>query len=312
MKAVLIADFHIHSTPDWRFKWLSEFVDTLLDIQDKDYQGYDLYLLGDVLESRDNVSSKCLNLLIHLITNWKTGKVFWLTGQHDSWIPGHATLEGLEETGIVKIIDRDVYHDEKSNIWFVPYARKEQDYRSMLSKVPDGATLMTHMPIVEIIEMYGAKNVQGISLKEFDRFNQTYSGDIHKYHDFKKFFYIGAPSQRDWRDKGAEGIFATLVDGKFTRLETGCPVHIEVSDQKDIPKGVKCIIRSKKGVQIEDSPDILQSSTKVEIKAVSVRLEVVSESTIISDYTKKNPVEGIKPSILEESARSILKEAESA
>lgn len=311
-KCLLIADLHIHPTPDWRFEWLVNFVSDILKRQETEFKGFDLFLPGDVLESRDNVASKCLNLMIHLMMNWKQGDVIWITGQHDSYLPGRATLEALEETGKVKIIDREVFHHKKSGIWFVPFARKEEDYRRMLAEVPDGATVFTHMPIVEIIEMYGAKDVKGIRLKEFDRFRQTYSGDIHKFHDFPRFTYIGAPSQRDWRDKGVEGVIATLVDGTFTRIPVKHPVHLEVENESDIPKDQQCIIRTRRGIRLDDHHNVLGATTKVELKPDAVKIEVGSQDSVLEDYVKENPLESIKAEKLKEYARTKLKEAEVA
>lgn len=309
-QAVLLADLHLHPTPLWRFEWLVSFVDTLLEQQHTIYKGFDLYLLGDVTEARDNVDSRVLNLLIKLIANWKTGEVIWITGQHDSYLPGRATLEALEHTGTVKIVDREIFYHKKNDIWFVPFARQESDYRDMLAKVPDGATLMTHMPTVEIMEMFGAKGVKGISVKEFDRFKHSYSGDIHVFHDFPKFSYIGAPSQRDWRDKGVVGQIGTLVGDEFKRTPIKHPVHLEVENESEIPKDVQCILRVARGVISAGNINVLAATTTVELKPQSVKLGSVSQESVITDYVSKNKPEGIDPDDLSAYARETLKEAE--
>lgn len=252
-KALLLADLHLHHLPNWRLDWCAEFVDYLLNSFGKPDEACDLYILGDVIEIRDKVDSRILNILIKLIKNWGSGDVVWLSGQHDSYLPGKATLHELNgfklEKGQVFVVDNEVLN-HKGN-YFIPFQRRDEDYRKCLKQIPNDSIVLTHLPTKEIIEMYGAKDFEGISVKEFDRFKHTISGDIHKFYDFPKFSYVGAPSQRDWRDKGVDGQIATLEDGKFTRIPTTHPKHIEVADSKEIPTEGEYIVKTKRGTKIK-------------------------------------------------------------
>lgn len=310
MKVLLLADLHLHQSPAWRLDWLGKFIDQLLFEQHHAYKGYDLYLMGDVTEARDHLDARVANLLIKLLAGWKQGDVIWVCGQHDSYIPGHATFEAMRETGCCIVVDKEVYHHKKNDIWFVPFARQTAYYREMLALVPDNAIVMTHMPLKEIIEMYGGKVADGISVEEFNRFRHSYSGDIHKWYDFPKFTYIGAPSQRDWRDKGVVGVLGTLIDGTFARVPTKHPIHIEVEREEDIPKDVECILRVKPGVVAVAHHNVLATAPIVELKPQSVQVSTESVESVISAYIQKNPLSGFKSVAVQEYAQTALKEAE--
>ena len=290
-KSLLLADLHLHHLPKWRYEWCSEFIMKMLAKygNNKEQQTH-LYLLGDVLEIRDKVDSRVLNMLIKLIKNWCGGDVVWLSGQHDSYIPGKATLHELTdiklENGVVYVVDNKAFKHDGN--WFVPFQRRLEDYRECLNQVPDGVTVLTHIPTKEIIEMYGAKDVEGISVKEFSRFKQTISGDIHKFYDFPTLSYVGAPSQRDWRDKGVDGQIGWLVDGKFMREPTIHPKHIEIYSADEIPKEGEYIIKTKRGSNIS-AKNVLSvvETSNIDIESVDFKQPQL-ESEQLGLYLKEN------------------------
>ena len=309
MKALLLADLHLHHLPTWRLEWCEKFIDHILheygggklhvetdsssgarSLLNPSKHGLDLYILGDVLEIRDKVDSRVLNLLIKLVKGWRLGDVVWLSGQHDSYVPGKATLYELHDlnldNGRVIVVDNEVFKHHEN--WFVPYQRRDEDYRECLAKVPDDVILFTHMPVKEIIEMLGGKNVEGISVKEFSRFKLAISGDIHKFYDFPDLKYVGAPSQRDWRDKGVDGRIGILEDGKFDRVATTHPKHIEVGSAEEVPATGQYIIKTKRGLNIQAANIIATVETSA-IDIESVELQVSgSTSDQLSAYMKAN------------------------
>ena len=303
MTALIIADLHLHHLPAWRLEWCESFVSEVCNIYGaplkaeegfKSGDFFDLYILGDVLEIRDKVDSRVLNMLLRLFKNWHSGDVVWLSGQHDSYIPGVATLADLRDfkltNGRIYVVDNDVLYHRK--YWFVPFQRSLEDYRRCLDRVPNDSFVLTHMPTKEVIEMYGAKDVDGISIKEFSRFQSAVSGDIHKYYDFDELSYVGAPSQRDWRDKGVEGQIGILSDYVFERIPTVHPKHIEVSSSEEVPEDGTYIVRSKRGVSI-DAPNVIDSTETSDIKHDSFELTVggtVREK--LKTYFKASPPPG--------------------
>ena len=285
-KNLLLADLHLHTLPSWRYEWCKKFVDDLL--KSKEYEH--LYILGDAIEIRDKVDSRTLNLLIKLLTQWKCGDVVWLSGQHDSFIPGYATLHEMDGIGIKKgniyVVDNEVFeHDDN---YFIPYQRQDENYLELLKQIPSDKIVFTHLPVKEMIELFGATNVKAISLKKFKRFKMVISGDIHKFHDFENFHYVGAPSQRDWRDRGVEGQIGVLDGDKFYRVPTEHPKHIEVTKASDIPEKGEYIIKTPRGQNITAS-NVIQAMEKSDIDVESIELTTsynVEEQ--INSYIKEN------------------------
>ena len=307
-QALLLADLHLHHLPQWRFDWCDEFITDLLAEQT---EGQHLFILGDVLEVRDNVPSKTLNSLLRLLAGWHAGDVIWLSGQHDSYIPGHATLEAVKDFGVI-VVDGKVYHHKLTDSWFVPFAREDEVYRQHLAKVPDDAVVFTHLPIVEAIEMFGAKDVQGIKLEEFQRFRHTFSGDIHCWHDFDKFSYIGAPSQRDWRDKNVAGCFGILDGITLHRSPTIHPKHIEVASWEDVPAEGEYIVKVPRGVEKSETAGVVLDSVEVfDTDLDSIQLVGVgSLDELVQTYIRENPPpEGITKKQAREYGESLLKTA---
>ena len=282
--ALLIADLHLHRAYEWRFNWNTKFLDKLLV---SDNNGKDLYLLGDVFENRDKVDSRVLNQFMNFVLQWK-GTVVWIAGQHDSYAPGRATLESLSRTSHIVPVDRDVYNH--NDCWFVPYCRKDEDYRALLSKVPDNTVVFTHLPIKEVLDKINGDDNDTISIKEYARFKEVYAGDIHGKMDLENFHYVGAPSQRDRRDKGIEGYIGRLINGKFTREKTMCPIHIEVRSEKDIVKDRECIISIERGSTLNIPKDnVLEVVQRVEMKKDSLKISIgESDDVILKEYIKKS------------------------
>ena len=312
-KALIVADLHLHHLPAWRYEWMWEFLSTLLSKQEAKTK---LVLLGDVLELRDRVDSRVANQLFKLIGNWECGDVIWLTGQHDSYLPNRDTFEGLDDyalkKGKLKIVDREVWYDKDLGVFFVPYCRDEEDYRQMLKPIKNGSIIFTHLPVKEVIESFGGQDVCGISQKEFDRFSLVVSGDIHKYCKFGKVEYVGAPSQRDWRDKGVEGQIGWWVDREFSREETQHPVHIEVEKEEDIPDHGDCIIKMPRGLKIskelEDNVIAKIETIKTDFENVKVSYEKKDVDKLLSSYIDSNEVDKKEQAAYLEKGKSYFEE----
>lgn len=291
----MLADLHLHSKPDWRFIWNKLFLEK---IQNAAVKNTSLILLGDVFEVADKVDSRVLNQFLDLVLTWsvKIGKVVWLTGQHDSYVPGKATLEALRLLPNIMIIDNDSYYDTDLDVWFIPFFRDLEDYRKGLKEIPSGTTVLTHMPLKEVLESYGAKNVIAVSVTEFARFKNVISGDIHKYETYDNFDYVGATSQRDWRDAGvAAKIGLLLGDNTLQRVDVVCPEHIKITNSRmlaRLDKTKQLIIKittaeldMKKLADIKKLPNVLDAFWEPEV-AEMLHTEVAEEdfcSAIQSD-----------------------------
>lgn len=227
--ATIIADLHLHHLPSWRLHWCTKFITDFIK-QHKEEPRH-LYLLGDVFELRDKVDARILNLFLDMVLGIED-EVVWLTGQHDSFIPGHATLESLKAIDRIHVVDSQVL--EFNGIWFVPFARDQDYYLDMLEQVPDGATVMTHVTLSEAIEQWGMGE-KGIPVKYFERFEKVWSGDIHHGVKYANLEYLGAISQRDWRDYKVEGCLGFMdSSGDITRRAVTHPKHTKVTDAKQL------------------------------------------------------------------------------
>lgn len=282
MKYLIVADLHLHHKPAWRKEWCWTFIQSLID----KYEDYDLVLLGDALEDRDHVDSDILNQLIYLIFNWP-GAVYWVAGQHDSHRPYTATLHNLHwvKGGGVYVIDKEPLTVD--GVTFVPFARELDVYKKWMADVPHEQIILTHMPTQEALPPMA--NMEGVlSEKFFKPWKMAISGDIHKYVDFDNLSYVGAPSQRDWRDKAVEGQIATLEDGVFTRIPTDHPVHIELKDGEKPPEDKQVIVKAQRGSIVEGDKvlDMIEDVT-VDTKHIELK-ETSSVDEMLNDYVNKN------------------------
>lgn len=235
-----VADLHLHHLPDWRLDWCYDFADDLVEYANE--ERLDVMLMGDVLEVKDKVDSRVANILIYIIMSLET-EVYWITGQHDSYKPGQATFYELGSLDHVHVVDEDVTavtakDVEAPWVFCVPFARDRARYRAMLEQLPDGAGIFTHVPIGDALKGFGAELPEDvITAADFKRFSWVYSGDIHKHSRHKNFEYIGATSQRDWRDEGVKGCVGIVNEaGKLTRIPVAHPRHRRITKKIDLKK----------------------------------------------------------------------------
>lgn len=289
-----VADLHLHHLPAWRLDWCYDFADDLIDyLETTDLR---LVLLGDVLELKDKVDARVANILIYILGH-APNLCVWVTGQHDSFTPGQATFYELSALPKVKICDDKTLHIPVGggpDVWFVPFARSRERYRELLGNVPDGDAVFTHLPIAEALRGFGAEVPEdAITVADFERFAWVYSGDIHKHNRFKNFEYIGATSQRDWRDEGVAGCVGVVtIDGKLTRVPVAHPIHRRITKQTELKKISKAPeILKVDGIDVSDAQlDALRSRTNViEVAWVPPPIEALVKKHGIEDAGERDP-----------------------
>lgn len=311
--ALIVADLHLHHLPAWRLDWCTQFVQQLLKLAKR--LGYpDLILLGDALEIKDQLDARVMNLFIELILEWTAygdgAQVYYIVGQHDSYIPYHATFESLRTVGpYVHVIDREPYTEDVGDgqyYAYIPYARELSKYREWLDAIkhPENTTVFTHLPVLEVLKGFGDHYTteNAISVEEFDRFEHTYSGDIHNYTvlDCEYFDYIGATSQRDFRDSGVDGCIGLLYpDGDFKRAWVQHPRHVVVKTKKQLQqlrndKDSDYIIRLR-GMEIEQAQlhdlDKVDNIYSVEIEPPPIEQSFEELSKIDQSSTRKQVID---------------------
>ena len=271
-KITIIGDLHLHNTPRWRFDFIKEKLSK--------YKNEEIWLLGDIFEVKDRIPCDVLNVMLDFCL---TNKVVLLSGQHDSYLPNVSSVEGLKSR--VTIVDRDVLH--YNNCYFVPFHRDLDQYRNWLSKIPDGATIMTHMPLEEAIHPINP-NFVGINLNDYSRFSCVISGDIHNGKTFTQdnltFVYTGVYAPRDFRDKGYIGTYIEYADNLFTKRETEAPMFVNIDNEKQLEKlkGRKLVVRTD--LDIKQGDNIIEC-TKNLVKNAEIQEMVDMQS--YDAYVKK-------------------------
>lgn len=289
-----VADLHLHHLPSWRLDWCYDFADDLIAYLDE--TKLRLVLLGDVLELKDKVDARVANILIYILGN-APNLCVWLTGQHDSYIPGQATFYELGTFPKVKICDDKTLHIPVGggpDVWFVPFARDRARYRELLGNVPDGDCVFTHIPIGEALRGFGAEVPEDvITVDDFKRFSWVYSGDIHKHARFQNFEYIGATSQRDWRDEGVVGCVGVVTtDGKLTRIPVAHPLHRRIKTQAELKRTSKAPeILKVDGLDIGDEAlaAVRGRNNVIEVEWVPPPVELLVKKHGVDDAGEQDP-----------------------
>lgn len=287
MKALLIADLHLHHLPQWRLDWGKQFLDEMISIiQDKQIQL--VWLLGDVTEVRNKLDARILNPLLAFLMKLQEMdiEVIWICGQHDSYLPGRATLEGLDTNFTnIQIIADDIYINDRWHANFIPYQRKIADYKLLLDKATDAYPVFTHIPVLEAIPFSNDEHY--ISSKEFARFPSAWSGDIHKHNQFDNLTYIGSPMQRDYRDKGVDGQIAIWDGRQMEYIKVDHPRFIDVANQDELnslPSKESYFVRSKERLHADDRENILgvayaPAKDEAKIKELSAKIKSKTDDT---------------------------------
>ena len=203
------------------------------------------------------------------------------------------------------VVDNHVYEDKIYGGWFVPFQRKVDDYYRLLEQVPDDALVFTHMPLAESLPVGATLNQELVMQKDFDRFSEVYSGDIHRPGKFGKVVYVGTPSQRDWRDKNSSGAYGLLgsADGVYRSIPTYCPRHVEVEKAEDIPVDRQCIVKCPPDLDLGDAENIVSrvSSSRPKMEHFAVKETTANPNEDMANYVKSNPVKGVDNELLIES-----------
>lgn len=285
-----VADLHLHHLPSWRLDWCYDFADDLIAYLDE--TELELVLLGDVLEVKDKVDARVANILLYIITN-TSSEVYWITGQHDSYKPGQATYYELGSLDHVHVVDDGVFA-RSDDVYFVPFARDRERYRQMLNEIPATAGVFTHIPIGEALRGFGAEIPEDvITVDDFARFSWVYSGDIHKHARFKNFEYIGATSQRDWRDEGVAGCVGIVTEGgKLTRIPVAHPLHRRIKTQAELKRLSKAPeILKVDGLDIGDEAlaAVRGRNNVIEVEWVPPPVELLVKKHGVDDAGEQDP-----------------------
>lgn len=288
--AWLIADLHLHHLPSWRLQWCQDFMDDMHTLRAEWHLGEPKFVfMGDAFEIKDRLDARVADLFLGFVS--QGDDCAWITGQHDTYVPGKATLGGMRHR--MFLVDSSMSAISMAEDWLaytVPFARDLAYYRQMLDKVPDDALVLTHMPIYESLKQFNPDPDTMVHAKEFDRFRWTYGGDIHNYQTHGRFTYIGAPSQRDWRDQGVDGKIGVLyADQSFERITVQHPVHIKIRTETHINQ-----LLQRQSIEIPTVYKIIGNIDPAKLELIKDIEGVLGVEWVPPELSTDKPIEELK------------------
>lgn len=198
MKPLLIvADFHINEKPAYRFDIVREIL--LEDIPKliKEYDIDKLVCLGDVFEKKDRIPNKERRLIEEFVVLNSDVFMYFLVGNHDISAGNYTTISFLNAFDNVRVIAKpELIRIYDMNFAFIPWNYDPEIFKGKTN------VCFAHHEVKELVNFNPDTNY---SIDEFP-YRVTMSGHIHKRVHYNKgnkdFYYVGAISQRDFRDCG--------------------------------------------------------------------------------------------------------------
>lgn len=230
---VFVADLHLHNRPAWKVDWYTRFFKEL-------EPACAVAFLGDVFELRDNIPVVVVDLFLDFVIGCSRRGVelCWITGQHDSVVPGRACFRAARQLPGVTVVDEEPARWREYTC--IPFARDASRQLAMFREAPAGTKILTHITTRESVG-------SGISIKELPDV-PIFSGDLHVSSSFSlgthSLVFVGAPLQRDFRDQGVVGtIFVNerpvrtrhpvFVTGTADEIEKSRDAGVEVFARAD-------------------------------------------------------------------------------
>lgn len=205
--------------------------------------GFPAIWLGDLLDTKEVVRSKCLNDYFRYFKDSKLQHIV-LVGNHD-WhnleCKEHS-LEPLKSLSNVIIVDRPT---KIEGIQFLPYIHGADEVRKYLK---GGRLLIGHLEIAGFDFGNGHICEEGLSLKDLEGYEKVISGHFHKYQEKGNLIYVGTPFTHTFGESNQEKHIAVLNTEDLTLdyVPTPFPTHItlelnldEVSDEEAVQTLIK-------------------------------------------------------------------------
>ena len=230
-------------------------------------------LLGDLLDTKEVIRGKCLNLLNKRFTSSKKQFII-LIGNHDYFnldCEEHALEVFKSLHPQVVIVDKIM----KSNgMWFVPYYHHMDKLKEDLDVIPNNSVVFGHFDTVGFDYGNGYISDGGLRHNDFKRFKRVISGHYHKYQEKGNLIYLGTPFSHSWGESSQSKYIATY-DSKLDKLdliqtqfeqhittEVNCDKSVEAPllNKKDLHR---VILKGKKENIGKFKRDMLPEGTKV-------------------------------------------------
>lgn len=263
--------------------------------------------LGDMLDTKEVIRGKCLNLLYRRFSESKLNHIV-LVGNHD-WFNLECeehSLEVLKSLPNVEVVDEPKVIDK---MFFVPYMNNTDVFKTIMKRPMKGVNVaFIHQGVVGfdygngfVADGNGHGEVESEALAGWKR---VISGHFHKYAEAGNLTFIGTPFTHSFGESGKKHI--ALYDPKkdqFEFLETPFPKHFTITISfKNDPKPQKILEE-----MVEDF--------KKEYKTNEyLRVNLVGPTVILNQIDKsKFPLVKFieKPTDTEASQNSVISEEDS-
>ena len=205
MNICLLADLHLgikKSDPTFQNSQISFFKNQLVPELNK-ANIKDIFILGDVFDTRNAINVQTINAVIDLFKNILNGfNINIIVGNHDMYLNTDTNINSLK---ILELLPHVTVYDKPTeinidnhNILLLPWVTDYNNINNILTKHYDYC--FAHLDIIGF-DMGGRLSESGVSAKDLlNKIDHLYSGHYHnatdkKYQNNKTITYVGSPYQ---------------------------------------------------------------------------------------------------------------------
>lgn len=336
MKLAIISDCHWHSYKD--FDSLNkDGISSRLSLYYKSLdfvrktcisQGIrDLINLGDMFESRDQISIPVLHMISKSMNEIKASgiKQYFLSGNHDTWNRNGSihSLLMLSEYGFViteptiLTILQEGNKENSVKCNFLPWTEKEE-FRTQVKNSEPCDLVFTHRMFADSVMPSGLTMIKGDLCKHLDhtKYKQIFAGHVHSFQKIgEDAYYVGSLLAHSFHDKNSEKGFIIydsetntfeFIKNPFSpmfkqvtinTIEELDKVKLEIASSKEENIFYDLKIKLKDKTQIENLKNCGLENTRVSIvseNVTNVRMKdacLLSPETLLTQYCTLNSID---------------------
>lgn len=250
--------------------------------------------LGDLLDTKEVIRGKCLNLFYEYFQSSKLQHII-LVGNHD-WFNLECqdhSLKPLSSLPNVRIIDKVEVHPKLPFLFF-PYihdkvALKETLRQIQLSDNAKDTVVFGHFDVSGFDYGNGHLCEDGIiTHDDFKGFKRVISGHFHKLQQTGNFTYLGTPFSHSFGEANQDKVLGTytLDDDQLQLTPTNFPRHISTKidlSKKNGQKKLEDFLAGNEGnlvrIQLHGAPEDVVKLDKSKYGAFKIKWEDKSDSS---------------------------------
>lgn len=194
--------------------------------------------LGDMLNNKSIVQSKCLNFWVKYFRTSTLEHVV-LVGNHDKHENRsyEHSLEPLKDLSNVIIVD-GVTNIFQKNLFCLPYIHDLKEMRANLEELPLDSVLFCHTDLHGFDYGNGITNNGNLKLNDFKKFKKVISGHYHSQQHKKNLTYLGTPFSHSFGESDQEKYIGVYDDvtNEMDLIKTNLPQHRTIEVDCDSTK----------------------------------------------------------------------------